>query len=108
MANVTTVHAGIGCKIPLLQIDANRRAFGRGRLSYQLELQSRDPLAGIEELARACRGAGLGLEALRCGGAGRMVCTLVETEAAELSRLADHLGRSAALRLDRWTTTIGF
>lgn len=94
-------------RIPLREIERDRRAFGADRLSYHLELRCRDPWTGLTAFADACGAAGLGLGALRCGAEGRVACVLRDGGAADLSLLDAVIAARDSIALIRWTTEIG-
>lgn len=94
-------------RIPLREIERDRRAFGADRLSYHLELRCRDPWTGLTAFADACGAAGLGLGALRCGAEGRVACVLRDGGTADLSLLDAVIAARDSIALIRWTTEIG-
>ncbi|MFQ8434039.1 hypothetical protein [Amaricoccus sp. W119] len=105
----TPASRGVGAqgRIPLRQIERDRRAFGADRLSFHLELRCRDPWTGLTAFADACGAAGLGLGALRCGAEGRVACVLRDGGTADLSLLDAVIAARDSIALIRWTTEIG-
>ncbi|MCZ0963332.1 hypothetical protein [Paracoccus benzoatiresistens] len=104
MKDVATQAPITAVTVPIKEVAQHRRDFPGSQISFHLELDC-PGLASLAALCQILEAAGLRMVTLKAGANGNVYCVLRDDGQADLSCLAQELGRSATL--NRWTTQIG-